>query len=75
MGLNESRACTVTNYQYVGEPWEAKLLYRTQTYLEVREPQTRSRSVQKDFMAVCTYEFAATHGRERAKGGLLLGFE
>eukprot|EP00903_Cladosiphon_okamuranus_P016893 g15574.t2 len=33
VGLNESRACTVTNYQYVGEPWEARLLYRTPEYL------------------------------------------
>lgn len=40
MGLNESRACTVTNYQHVGEPWGARVLYRTQEYLEVREAKT-----------------------------------
>eukprot|EP00752_Nemacystus_decipiens_P004714 g4298.t1 len=34
VGLNEGRACTVTNYQFVGEPWEARVLYRTQQYLE-----------------------------------------
>ncbi|CAM9973714.1 unnamed protein product [Scytosiphon promiscuus] len=34
IALNEARACSVTKYQYVGEPWSARLLYRTQTYLE-----------------------------------------
>ncbi|CAN0275618.1 unnamed protein product [Pylaiella littoralis] len=34
IGMDEARACAVTNHQYVGQPWEARLLYRTQDYLE-----------------------------------------
>ncbi|CAM9824490.1 unnamed protein product, partial [Hapterophycus canaliculatus] len=32
--LNEPRSCSVTCYESVGEPREARLLYRTQSYLE-----------------------------------------
>ncbi|CAM9494674.1 unnamed protein product, partial [Hapterophycus canaliculatus] len=34
IALNEARSCNVTQHQYVGEPWSARLLYRTQWYLE-----------------------------------------
>lgn len=35
VGLNESRSCKVVQYEYVGEPWNARLCYRPQEYLEV----------------------------------------
>lgn len=35
VGLNEARSCTVSEYKYIGDPWSARLLYRTRNYLEV----------------------------------------
>ncbi|CAM9516764.1 unnamed protein product [Ascophyllum nodosum] len=32
--LNEARSCTVTNHTYVGEPWTARICYRTKEYLQ-----------------------------------------
>lgn len=62
VGLNEGRACTVNNYQYVGEPWEARLLYRTQQYLEVREPTTAPKRSEEFVALVAAYaEGAGPH--------------
>ncbi|CAN0275678.1 unnamed protein product [Pylaiella littoralis] len=34
IGIDEARACTVIKYKYIGEPWNARLLYRTEEYLQ-----------------------------------------
>lgn len=31
--LNEARSCTVTRYDRIGDPWSARVLYRTREYL------------------------------------------
>ncbi|CAM9667108.1 unnamed protein product [Ectocarpus sp. 6 AP-2014] len=52
--LNEARSCTVTRFDTVGEPWEARLLYRTEHHLQ-------------DIGVLGTNETAAQEAERKAK--------
>ncbi|CAM9739449.1 unnamed protein product, partial [Ectocarpus sp. 12 AP-2014] len=45
--LNEARSCTVTRFDTVGEPWEARLLYRTEHHLQASEGQVNQTAAQE----------------------------
>lgn len=59
IGMNEAKACNVTSYDYVGDPWNSRLLYRTRDYLEVRSQKLRSSTGAG--AGVRVYRFACSH--------------